>query len=106
MGLGATRIGATPKYPLMDRRTMVCASGVARSGYRGKYLDGVSSDWVTESEALDGFTPLQLDTFHAFNPPRSKQTCTPSPVVQRKCALLSRSEALTRFPIGTRVIRP
>ena len=47
---------------------------------------------------------MQLDTFYALrnlNPTSSKQT-----FVQRKRAPLSRSEALIRFPIGTRMIRP
>ena len=108
-GLRGDSVAAAPLYTLMDRRTMVSASGVARWEYRGKHLDGVSSDWVAESEALDSFTPLQLDTFHALwslNPPSSKQTSTPSPVEQKKHAPLSRSEALIRFPIGTRAIRP
>ena len=71
-GLRGDSVAAAPMYTPMDRRTIVSASGVARWGYRGKYLDGVSSDWVAESEALDSFTPLQLDTFHALwnlNPP-------------------------------------
>ena len=88
---------------------MVSASDVARWEYMGKYLDGVSSDLVAESEALDSFTPLQLDTFHALwnlNPPCSKQTSTPDPVGPRKRAPLSRSEALIRFPVGTWEIWP
>ena len=102
-------VAAAPMYMLMDKRTTVGASGVAHWEYRGKYRDGVSSDWVVESEALDNFTPLQLDTFHAWwklNPPSCKQTSTPSPVRLRKRAALSRSEALVSLPIGTRVIRP
>ena len=52
---------------------------------------------------------MQLDTFHALsnlNPPRGTQASAPSPVRPRNRAPLSRSEALIRFPIGTRVIRP
>ena len=26
----------------------------------------MASEWVSEAEALDSFTPLQLDTFHAL----------------------------------------
>ena len=65
-GLRGDSIAAAPMYTLMDRRTMDSVSGVARWEYRGKYLDGASSDWATESESLDSFTPLQLDTFHAL----------------------------------------
>lgn len=38
--------------------------------YRGRYLDAVSSDRVAESEALDRFSLLQLDAFHALWKPR------------------------------------
>ena len=85
------------------------ASGVARWEDRGKCLDGVSSDWVAESGALDSFTPLQLDAFHAvwtLDPPSCKQISTPSPVRPRQCDPLNRSEALIRFHVGTWVIRP
>ena len=56
-------------------------------GVYGQDLDEVLSDLVAESDALDSFTPLQLDALHALwnlNPSSSKQTSTPSPVVQRK----------------------
>ena len=95
-GLRGDSVAAAPMYTLMDRRTMVSASGVARWEYRGKYLDEVSSDWVAESEARDGFTPLQLDNFHALwnvNPPSCKQASIPSLARPRKRPPLSRSEA-------------
>ena len=52
---------------------MVSASGVARWEYRDKYLDGVSSDLVPESEALDSFTPLQLELSRLMEPQPAKQ---------------------------------
>ena len=39
---------------------------VARWEYRSRDLDRVASDWISEAESLDGFTPLQLDTSHAL----------------------------------------
>ena len=96
-------------YTMIDRGTMGGTSDAARWEYRGKPLDGASSDWVAESDALDSFTPLQLDAFHALlnlHPLSCKQTSTHSPVRPRTLAHLSRSKALVRFPIGTRVIRP
>ena len=44
---------AAPIYTLMDRRRVVSASGVARWEYRGRYLDGVASEWASEAESLD-----------------------------------------------------
>ena len=57
-------VAAALMYTPMDRKQMVSASGIARWEYRGKYLDGVSSDKV--AEVLGRFTSLQLNTFHAL----------------------------------------
>ena len=93
-------------YTLIDRTKVESEMGTVRWEYRGRYLDGVSSDWVKKTEALDSFTPLQLDTFHALwnlNPPSGEQTQTTAR--RKKRALLSGREALARFPIGSRVTR-
>ena len=67
-------------------------------------------DWVSEAKSLDSFTPLQLDTFHAlwnlYDPSKERsRPQTPDKGAKRRPAL-ARSEALRRFPIGTRVLRP
>ena len=46
LGLGGHSTTAAPMYTLLDRRRVVGANGVARSDYRGRYLDGVASEWV------------------------------------------------------------
>ena len=93
-------------YTLIDRTKVESEMGTVRWEYRGRYLDGVSSDWVKKTEALDSFTPLQLDTFHALwnlNPPSGEQTQTTAR--RKKRALLTRREPLAQFPIGTRITR-
>ena len=93
-------------YTLIDRKEVESEVGTVRWENRGRYLDGVSSDWVKQTEALDSFTPLQLDTFHALwnlNPPSGEPTQTTAR--RKKRALLSTREALAQFPIGTRVAR-
>ena len=82
--------------------------GTVRWEYRGRYLDGISSDWVKEAEVLleDSFTPLKLDTLHTLwnlNPRSGEQT--QKTARRKKRALLSRREALAQFPIGTWVTR-
>ena len=55
-------------------------------------------------KTLDTFASLQLETFHALwnlNTPSGEQTQTTTR--REKYALLSRREALARFPTGTRV---
>ena len=106
LGLKGDSVAAAPIYTLRDRKEVESEVGTVRWEYRGRYLDGVSSDWVKETEALDCFTPLQLDTFHALwnlNPPSGEQT---QPTArQKKRALSSRREALAQFQIGTKVTR-
>ena len=70
----------------------------------------MASDWVSEAESLDSFTTLQLDTFHAlwnlYNPSNERSRPPTPDKGAKKRPALTRSEALRRFPIGTRVIRP
>ena len=109
-GLEQQSATAAPMYTLLDRRRVVSATGVARWEYRGRYLDGVASDWVSETESLDSFTPLQLGTFHALwnlyvpSSERSHPTAPDEPAKKRPA--LSRKEALSRFPIGTKIVKP
>ena len=110
LGLGEPSTTAAPMYTLLDRRRVVSATGVVRWEYRGRYLDGVASDWVSETESLDSFTPLQLDTFHAlwnlYDPSSERSRPLAPDGGAKKRPALSRSEALRRFPIGTRVEKP
>ena len=55
LGLGADSTTAAPMYTLLDRRRVISSSGVARWEYRGRYLDGVASDWVSEAESRAEF---------------------------------------------------
>ena len=94
------------RYTLLERRRVVSATGVARWEYRGRYLDGVASEWVLEAESLDSFTPLRLDTFHAlwnlYDPSSERSRPVARDDGARRRPALSRKEALRRFPIGTR----
>ena len=64
-GLKGDSVAAAPMCTLIDRK-VESDVGTVRWEYWGRYLDGVSSDWVKEAEALDSFIPLQLETFHAL----------------------------------------
>ena len=69
LGLADTSVVAVPLYTLVDRRV---AHGTGSSSawaweYQGRYQDGALSPWLTEDEASDSFSPLQLDVFHAFS---------------------------------------
>lgn len=102
-------VTAAPMYTLlMDRRQLVSASRIAWWEYKGKYLDGASSDWVPETEVLDRFTPLKLDTFHALwdLDRRALKMCLSPQPFQENAPHLADARPLFRFPIGTRVNRP
>ena len=71
-------------------------------------MDGQDSHWMSEKEALDSFTPLQLDVFHAlwelYHPekqPRPEEG--PSKEQRDKEA---REKALQLFPVNTEVRKP
>jgi len=95
-------------YTLMDRKEVVSKTGTARSEYRGRHLDGVTSDRITEAQPLliDSFTRLEVDTFHALwnlHPPDAERTQTVAR--PKKRTLLSRRDAPTLFPIETTTTR-
>lgn len=110
LGLGGYSATVSLTYTLLDRRRVVSASGVARREYRGRYLDEVTSDWVSEAEALGSFIPLQVGMFHALwksYEPSSDRRLTPIPNVETKNRpTLSMRGALGKFPIGTKAIEP
>ena len=106
LGLKGDYVAAAPMYTPIDRKEAVSEARTARWEYRGIYLDGDFSDWITEAASLDSFTPLQLDTFHALwklNPPDTERTQTTTR--PKKRTLLSKRGALTLYPIRTTVTR-
>ena len=59
------------------------------------------SDWVSETEMLQTFTPLQLDGFVALWQlchPRHTYLCSNHPLPRMN--VISRAEALRLFPVG------
>ena len=91
---------AAPMYTLLDRRRVVSATGAARWEYCGRYLDGVTWDWVSEAKSLDSFIPLQLDTFHAlwnlYDPGSERSRPAARDEGARRRPALSRKEALQK----------
>ena len=76
---------ASPLYTLVDRCTIQFPDGSWEWRYRGRYLNGSLSGFLTESECLESFTPMQLDVFHALwelyphSCPRPRPATQPSP---------------------------
>jgi len=108
LGLQSTSVVAVPLYTLTSRRVQHHATGSAWTWeYRGRYQDGAQSDWITEDEARDSFSPLQLDVFHALwelhNPDDAPRP--PGEPTRGEREVESRERALELYPRGTEVGR-
>ena len=66
LGLVAASTLVSPLYTLVDRCTIQLPNGSWEWRYRGRYLNGSLSGFITESEYLDSFSPAQLGVFHAL----------------------------------------
>ncbi|CAB1114741.1 unnamed protein product [Ectocarpus sp. CCAP 1310/34] len=109
LGLAGTSVAAVPPYTLMARRVGPGKGGADAWAweYRGRYQDGAQSDWITEDEARDSFSPLQLDVFHALwelHHPSDATRPTGEPTRGER-EVESRDRALEMFPRGTEVGR-
>ena len=107
-GLGAASILASPLYTLVDRCTIQLPNGSWQWRYRGRYFNGSLSGFITESEGLDSFSPMQLDVFHAlwelYQPPRHRlRPAAKSTSSEHLTA--NRAYALLEVPIGSVVWR-
>ena len=73
--------------------------------YKGRYQNGQESDWLTERETLDSFSPLQRDVFHAlcdlYHPSIRVYPQSEGIALQTR----SEEDALDMYPIGTEVRR-
>lgn len=71
--------------------------------YYGRYHDGEEYSWLFELEALEIFTPLQLDIFHVLwnSYHASDEVDHPQPRQKRRGS----QDALHMFPVGTEILR-
>ena len=110
LGLVDTAVVGVPLYTLVDRR-VVHRSGTTLAWtwrYQGRYQDSALSSWITEDEAGDNLSPLQLDVFHALYEIYHDADATPRPTgppTRGVREVASREQALLLFPIGTQVGR-
>ena len=76
--------------------------------YQGRYQDGALPPWLTEDEAGDSFSPLQLNVFHAMYEDYYGADAAPrpaGPLARGRRDVASREQALQLFPIGTQIGR-
>ena len=70
----------------------------------------MASDWVSGAESLDGFTPLQLDTFYApgyvYDLSSERSRTAARDERENRHPTLSAKEVLRRFSIVTKIVKP
>ena len=108
IGLAEVSTAAAPLYTLIDRKVSWIKEDTWVWEYKGRHQDGVESNWLSEEEAQESFTPLQLDVFHAlwerYHGADHRARPPGMPTREEKPAA-SREVALKAFPIGTKVRR-
>ena len=100
---------AVSLYTLIARRVGKGAghTGARAWDYRGRFQHGSQSDWITEDEARDSLSPLQLDVFHALwklHQPEADDR-PPGDPTRGESEVESRDRALEMFRRGTVVGR-
>ncbi|CAM9680700.1 unnamed protein product, partial [Ascophyllum nodosum] len=72
--------------------------------YRARYLNGFLPGFITGSECLDSFSPMQLDVFHAlwelYQPPRHRPRLAAESTSSERLAA-NRAHSLLEVPTGT-----
>ena len=108
LGLVTASTPASPLYTLVDRCTIQLPNGAWEWRYRGRYLSGSLSGFITESECLDSFSSAQLDVFRAlwelYQPSRHRPRPAAKPTSSERLAA-NRTHALSEVPIGIVVWR-
>ena len=69
-------------------------------------MDGAESQWLSELEARDSFTPLQLDVLHTLWETYHEAECQARPtstLTQREGDETDREHALKQQPVGTAI---
>ena len=95
-------------YTLADRCTIQIPNASWEWRYRGGYLNGSLSGFITESERLNSFSPMQLDVFHTlwelYQSPRHRPRPAAKSTSSERLAA-NQTHALLEVPIGTVVWR-
>ena len=104
LGLATASTLASPIYTLMDRCPIQLPNESWEWRYRGRYLNGSLSGFITESEWLDSFSPLQLDVFHALWELFQSSHHRPRPAAKSTSSerlATNRAHAMLEEPIAT-----
>ena len=107
-GLAEPSIVASPMYTLVDRKAVTGQGNAWKWRYKGRFVDGTESQWLSEEEARDSFTPLQQDVFHALWETYHGTECqkrSTSTLTRKERAWIHRERTLKQHPVGTVIWR-
>ena len=107
-GLAEPSIVASPMYTVIDRKAVMGQGNAWKWRYKGRFVDGAELQWLSEEEARDSFTPLQLDVFHALWETYHGAECQARPtstLTRKEREGIDREHALKQHPVGTVIWR-
>ena len=107
-GLAEPSIVASPMYTLIDRKAVMDQGNAWKWRYKGRFVDGTESQWLSVGEARNSFTPLQLDLFHALWKTYHGVECQARPtstLTRKERDGIDREQALKQHPVGTVIWR-
>ena len=91
-------------YILLDRKAVLVQDNAWKCRYKGRFADVTESQWLSEEEARDKVTPIQLDVFHAMWETYQGAECHARPTSTRTWKerdRIDREHAVEQYPVGT-----
>ena len=76
--------------------------------YKGRFVNGTELQWLSEEEARDSFTPLQLDVFNTLWETYHGAECQARPtstLTRKERDGIDREHALEQYPVGAVIWR-
>ena len=102
-------VGCSVVYVYPNRQKAVMGQGNAwKWRYKGRFVDCTESQWLSEEEAREYFTPLQPDVFNALWETYHGAACQTRPtstLTRKERAGIDRELALKQHPVGTVIWR-
>ena len=103
-GLAEPLILPSRMYTPIDRNAMMGQGNAWKWRHKGRFVDGMESQWLSEKETRDSFPLLQLDVFNALCETYNGAECQARPtstITQNKRDWIDREHALKKHPVGT-----
>ena len=107
-GLAEPSIVASLMHTLIDRKAVMGQGNAWKWRYKGRFVDGAESQWLSEEEARGSLTPLQQDVFHTLWKTITERSARQDQLRRqhgKKREEIDREPALKQHPVGTVIWR-